>query len=320
MTNEHGSATIKAQLGDWRVYEQIDTVFAGTGEHAYFYIEKQGRNSEDVAQELARQLGLPRVAIGYAGKKDRAGITRQWMSAHTPSDRWPELDGVSCLKATRHTQKLKTGALSRNQFHVMLRDCQSLGQDQLKQLSAGFANRFGPQRFAGENLQQALTWLDSHRRGEGRRNSRARGKRKRSGVSRGQEGWHLSVLRSFLFNQILEYRSQTIGCERLIDGDFLVYGYPSAPLWGRGRSSAQLDALALERAALREHLPICEALEFTGVAQMRRALYVRPQGLTVEQVSTDRFRLAFTLPPGAYATTMLAHGMRVHDASLKEAA
>jgi len=49
----------------------------GSGEHALLWVEKRGANTDWVARELAKFAGVPPLAVGYAGLKDRHAVTRQ---------------------------------------------------------------------------------------------------------------------------------------------------------------------------------------------------------------------------------------------------
>lgn len=284
----------KRHADDWVVEECGSQVLSEEGEHAWFWVEKRLQNSEDVARALAQHFGVARKDVGYAGRKDKHGITRQWFSVATPRTDWPALEGVRCISVHRHRRKLRTGQLVSNWFDLVLHSDSALSDDHmhsLRQLNVGFANYFGPQRLSGENFEQAVTWLTQRRQ---RR------------ISQNKRAWHLSVLRSKLFNAVLDQRMTEVGLPGLIEGDVLVHGFPSAPLWGRGRSPAKAAALDLERAALAPFAEICEALEYAGVTQGRRAAYVRPQEFSVMQLDNQSARLRFRLPAGAYATSLLA--------------
>ena len=76
---------IKSSVDAWRVNERLCIPFAGHGEHAYFYVEKSNLNTLDVARQLAQICGVPLMQVGYAGLKDKHGITRQWFSVATAS-------------------------------------------------------------------------------------------------------------------------------------------------------------------------------------------------------------------------------------------
>jgi tRNA(Glu) U13 pseudouridine synthase TruD len=51
---------------------------SGEGEHTFVRVEKRLRNSEGVRRELARLAGVRPAEVGYAGRKDRVAIARQW--------------------------------------------------------------------------------------------------------------------------------------------------------------------------------------------------------------------------------------------------
>ncbi|MBS1246986.1 MAG: tRNA pseudouridine synthase, partial [Proteobacteria bacterium] len=74
-----------------------------------------------------RAAGVTRREVGYAGMKDRHAITVQWFSLHLagrPDPDWGSLpDGMTVVESTRHSRKLKTGALAGNRFVIVLRDC-----------------------------------------------------------------------------------------------------------------------------------------------------------------------------------------------------
>jgi len=84
--------------------------------------------------------------------------------------------------------------------------------------------------------------------------------------------------------------------------------HPSGPLWGSGELRTQGAARALEAAALDddEAAALRAGLERAGLEQERRALRLRPADLAWDRPAPDALRLRFALPPGAYATTVLA--------------
>ena len=84
--------------------------------------------------------------------------------------------------------------------------------------------------------------------------------------------------------------------------------HPSGPLWGRGDLRSQGPCRELELAALAdaESLALRDGLERAGLEQERRALRVRADGLAWEWADPASLRLAFSLPPGSYATAVLA--------------
>ena len=281
---------IKARPEDWQVEEEGPTCVE-PGSHQRFYIEKTCLNTLDVVDALAAALQIEKFEVGYAGRKDKWGVTRQWFSVPRHCD-WPEIPGTRCLDETTSRKKLRIGELTSNRFVLTLRDVSGVTLSDLMALESGFANKFGSQRTSEDNVEQAETWLMSRRRRK---------------TSKRQQGWYLSVLRASLFNDVVDLRASSDLLNTAIEGDVLVDGLPSAPLWGRGRSKSKARAAQIEQEALAPRAEICEALEFSGVAQARRPIFVRPAGLSVNaDAEANLFQLEFSLPPGSYATTMLA--------------
>ena len=303
-------AHIKRQPEDWRVVEHLDSALlerieAGVGEHLYLFLRKRGLNTTDVAVMLADHFRLPRIAIGYAGRKDKHAVTDQWFSVHTPAPLDPdefEVAGVTLVGSGRSVKKLRIGELRANEFQIRLRDVTELaGQVRClhESLEKPFANLFGPQRMQNNNVEDAIEWVLNRRQRQ---------------VSRQQRGWHLSVLRSFLFNKIVEARLRCTDLCQPVVGDFCVDGVPTVPLWGRGRSQTTGEALGMERGALGEFAPVCEALEYAGVNQARRKLYSQPQALKMTTCDApNSIDLGFWLPPGTYATSMLSNSLTLID-------
>lgn len=298
------AARFKAAPADFRVTELPEALPASGGEHLYLRLEKTGLATAEVARWLAASFGVPDVAVGYAGLKDKHAVTEQWFSVHTPlaADALPLRDGIRLQAAVRRARKLRRGELGGNRFRVCLRGVVGGGwQERIAAVSGeGVPNYFGPQRFGGDNLRRAREWL---------------ARRPRGGPRGFRQGLHLSVLRSFLFNEVLAARVASDTWNRLIDGDVAMAlpgpegaggpPVPTGPLWGRGRSAATGTALEIEQAALAAHREVRDGLEHAGPSQDRRSFVLKPFDLRWAQCGPD-LELGFTLPPGGYATSLLA--------------
>ena len=84
--------------------------------------------------------------------------------------------------------------------------------------------------------------------------------------------------------------------------------HPTAPLWGRGelRSTGDARALELEALADAESLALRAGLEAAGLKQERRATRLQPRELAWAWPAPGTLEMRFVLPPGAYATTVIA--------------
>lgn len=282
---------------DFVVRERLDADLAGRGEHLYLEIEKRLQNTRAVVDALAAAYSVATVDVGYAGLKDRRAVTRQWFSVRTPvDDTVPALPpGCRVTAASRHTHKLRRGALRCNRFDIRVRDVageRSRLVERVATLSArGFPNYFGPQRFGidGGNVPRALAYL---------------GKRPRPRTPPWQHALHLSVARSVVFNAVLARRVLDGSWATLLDGDIADAGAPTGPLWGRGRSMTGGSAAVIEQKALDACAAWLGPLEHVGLAQERRSLVARPDGLTAA-IEGDAVALSFELGPGRYASVLL---------------
>ena len=317
-TNGH----LKAQNSDFKVDEIMPVQTSGEGEHLWLKIEKDGSNTDWVAQQLARHAGLKSMAVSYAGMKDRHAVTTQWFSLHLPGMEDPDFsdlisDEFKILEQHRHDRKLKRGALSGNKFQ--LRITQLTGdvaelENKLQQIKqSGVPNYYGEQRFGRDmgNLLKAEKMF--------------KGELKK--LKKQHRGLYLSSARSWIFNQLLSQRIQQHTWLEPIQGDVFMLNGKSACfaedvseeinerlrnaeinltgcLWGEGESMATADAFALEKSIADEFKPLAEGLESARLNQERRALRLMPNNLNWE-INDDVLELEFDLPSGAFATMVL---------------
>jgi len=326
------------ELEDFHVEEIPAYAPSGSGEHCLVLLEKRDLTTPAAIRRLCGALGLDPAAAGYAGLKDRHGVTRQWISLHQVEPqrvRAVELEGLRVLEAQLHHNKLRPGHLRGNRFEVVLRgtvdDAMERARAVLGRLTReGLPNYFGDQRFGreGDNAAEGLRLL----RGE----LKLRDRFKRRLLA--------SALQSALFNDVLAVRTSqgmlrriwggevlqrvdsgglfiSDPCERDLDqrrldaGELCITGPicgPRMPLPAPGS-----QALELEQQVFQQHGVTPEAFGALGrIARGgRRPLTVQVESATVEQVP-DGLRLTFSLPPGAYATVLLREVTKQEEARL----
>jgi len=243
------TGVLKAECEDFRVTEQLGFELSGEGEHLYLWIEKRNMNTRHVVELLAQWAGLKPMDVGYAGMKDKQAITRQWFSLYLGNKPDPDLSELpegnyTVLEHTRHRQKLRRGMHQGNAFEIRLTqlnegevvDEQALTQRLEQVAESGVPNYFGEQRFGhhANNLNEAHRMLIERCR-----------------VKRSMKGIYLSAARSYLFNRVLSARIEQGSWQQLLAGDVATEtGFPTGPMWGRGRSATAVEALAVEQAAL----------------------------------------------------------------------
>ena len=320
-----GGYSIRTQPEDFVVVEEPLYLPSGEGGHTFLYIEKRGRTTEQVAGELARVAHVSGRDVGYAGRKDRHALTRQWFSLpEIDPDRALDFDliGATVVEAQRHGHKLKTGHLKRNRFEIALRgegDVLALVSQRAEDLlRRGMPNRYGEQRFGmrGDNAQQAKKLLEGGAAPRDRRAAR----------------FLISALQSAVFNAVLEERADAIDRVELGDlarveesgglfwVDDLDRELPRAaafeisatgPIFGtKVRSpkgaAAEIERRVFDRFGLPSDLTRLSLPRGVRARGSRRPLRVRPVDLDVSALSDgDGLLVKCGLPSGAYVTVLL---------------
>lgn len=316
------TARLRSTPEDFVVEEILGYDAEGAGEHALLWVEKRGANTDWVARELAKFAGVSQVAVGYAGMKDRHAVTRQTFSvqlAGKPDPDWstfPHAE-VKVLAATRHSRKLKRGALRGNRFVLVLRDVKgerAAAEQVLTQIAArGVPNYYGEQRFGreGGNVAQARAMFAGRR------------------VERDKRSFLLSAARSQIFNSVLAARVERAVWDTPLDGEIWALAgsrswfgpepfgevlaerlaradiHPSGPLWGQGEPPTQGEAGALEREIGAAHSDLVAGLASARMDQERRPLRLMPKDLKWHWRDDAVLELSFELPAGAYATVVV---------------
>jgi tRNA pseudouridine13 synthase len=315
------TASIRNQPADFRVVENLGFELSGSGEHDYLWVEKVGANTDWVARQLARHAGVRPGDVGYAGMKDRHAITQQWFSvpARGAVD-WTSFaaEGVTIRAVQRHDRKLRRGAHASNTFRIALRTPQAAAMrpavdERLAAMAArGVPNYFGPQRFGrdGGNVDLARRLFAG-----------ARLKRDKRSIA-------ISAARSLLFNEILALRVADGSWERILPGELVNLDgsgsvfraetvdetlerrareldiHPTATLWGLRSDLSPGVIETLERKATDAYTDLRTGLERLAVKASQRPLRLRMTDLSWE-FADDALWLEFTLPPGAFATSVL---------------
>ena len=313
---------MRATAEDFFVDEDLGFAADGAGEHVLVRVEKRGANTDWVARELARYAGVAPDAVSYAGLKDRHAVTRQTFSVQVPIKREVDWAGLRhaefrVLEATRHSRKLKRGALRGNSFRIVLRDVsgeRAAADGVLANIAAhGVPNYFGEQRFGRDaaNVDKALAMFAGKR------------------VQRHERSLLLSAARSHLFNRVLAARVEHGDWNRPLDGEvWMLAGTHSifgpepvtpelidrhargdiditGPLWGAGDLRSSAVVAELESAVGAAHSALASGLVANGLRQERRSLRLRGEALQARWLGEAALELSFRLTSGAYATVLL---------------
>jgi len=295
----------------------------GEGGHTFVHLEKKLRTTEEVARDLARAAACRPRDVGYAGRKDRRAVARQWVSVpglDPEVAHGVEIPGVRVLEAVRHPHKLRTGQLRGNRFSIAVRNLAGIDPEAVrgrmeKLQREGLPNRYGRQRFGryADNAEKARALLG----GEAVRGDRR------------SQRFLLSALQAEVFNAVLAERSPPLGRVEVGDvavvhasgGLFVVEDSvrenaradlfeisPTGPLFGTKMKAPAGCVAERESAILRAQgiPPTAELRPPTGIRLRgsRRALRV-PLVEFSGNFEDEALRLRFELPAGSYATVLV---------------
>lgn len=144
--------------------------FSGSGEHLMIHIQKKDLTTSDAIKAISNATGAKMRDFGYAGLKDRQGMTTQYISMPKKFEQGLENfshEKMKILSLNTHANKLRIGHLKGNNFFIRLKKVNKV--DALKLIGVckmideiGFPNYFGYQRFGkyGDNAIEGLKILD----------------------------------------------------------------------------------------------------------------------------------------------------------------
>lgn len=297
----------------------------GSGPHLWLLVEKTGRTTREVLRELARALGVPERDAGYAGMKDKAAVSSQWLSFPAPGEPDPASlagEGFRVLRVSRHGNKLRLGHSRGNRFAIAVRggDAGRARACAAALAARGMPNFFGSQRFGVEGRNAALG--KAILRGSDDPEAR------RAGRDRFLRRLCISAWQSELFNLWLAERLADGLFDRALAGDVMkkldsggifvcqdpaadgarVSAFeisPAGPIFGHRMREAEGPAREREERLL--------AASGVGAADLRRgggeAEGTRRAGrlrVSAEvEALPDGYLARFELPAGSYATVLL---------------
>lgn len=326
---------MRARPEDFQVEERPLYLPCGEGEHLYLLITKRGLSTPQLVMRLSSTFGVKAMGIGVAGLKDARAVTTQMVSVHGLSS-----DAVARLKTDeqvlavqvlgRHRNRLRTGHHAGNHFRLVVRDVAPWAPTSvplvLETLARrGVPNFFGPQRQGrgGLNYKLGADLLTDA------------GQRAR--MPRSKRMWYLNAYQSFIFNQVLARRLDSL--DRVLAGDWAMKHEngacfpvedaekeqsraaafeisPTGPLFGSRAPWATGEPGAIELEVVRACGASPESLRGAAAAcgfrGERRTLRVPLKDLDWS-LAGNILTLSFTLPPGAYATNVLRELMKGGD-------
>ena len=330
------------------VEEQALYTPQGDGQHLYVNLTKVGVTTQEIQEQLARLFRLRPQEVSYAGMKDKYARTTQTFSLNvghqSPNaveqyladamQRIRDHLNVEVNWANLHRNKLRLGHLIGNRFVITISDLDNSLEESVTRAQAivdvmmrgGVPNYFGPQRFGatGSNVRQGMAML------LGERNKSARWLRRLLSTA----------YQSYLCNRYLVRRIERGAFHQLIEGDvakkyatggmFTVEDVAAeqpryaaheisftAPMYGSKMWAATGAAAELEAEVLAESPVTLAHFDAFGVEGTRRlGRLLLPDCTVTANEELQGVTVAFSLPKGAFATTILREVMKVDAAQM----
>jgi len=312
--------------------------FDHTGEWLMLKIRKKNATTADVVKAFSK-LGINKRDIGYAGLKDKDGLTIQWISIPRKfRDRFKNFEhsNIKILEQDLHRNKLKIGHLKGNRFFVRFKKVLPVDAKRIERVlidikKYGIPNFFGYQRFGkyGDNFDQAKEFIYGEKHIKDKRLQKLL----------------ISAYQSKLFNDWLMERIKLSNIFELSENDLKQMGYKKELI---KFVKSQKHPFKLLNGDVMCHYPfgknfyfedIDDSLRFykkeivpTGLLPGKKALRAKGLAREIEEkfddivpANGDRrsawifpeieekryirekawYEVAFTLPKGSYATVMI---------------
>lgn len=320
---------IKTKPEHFIVEEIMPYTPCGEGEHVYVTLKRAGWNTVDVARRIQNTMDINKHDMGWGGRKDKHAVAIQTFSirydVNTPLEKIARKLSTlpfEILDVKRHKNKIKTGHVKANRFTIIV---DMPGQESLARARAiasdlkksGIPNFYGPQRFGADfrNLLPACGLFSERCAGKSRKNP-----------------FMVSVFQSALFNIWLKERMDA-GCfESILMGDIarktdtgglfivddmdrdtqrfsnreIIY---TGPVFGFKMMQPDKDAEQIEARLMKRFGLTPESFRKFRAPGSRRPALLHLEDLEINE-DDEGLMFRFTLPSGAYATTVMREFIR----------
>ncbi len=145
-----GPLAIKSVPEDFIVEEKAALPVKLRGSHRLYLLKKSGWNTLDLVRYLSRSLSLPIDKFSYGGKKDRHGLTYQFIAIQDQADFSREGKEFSLESRGFMDRPMGPDLITGNSFSVTIRDVGDLTtvEKNVEEVKKnGFPNFFDDQRF-----------------------------------------------------------------------------------------------------------------------------------------------------------------------------
>lgn len=141
---------IKALDENFSVEEKAEIPFQENGEFGVYLLEKRGWNTLDLLNKISKISKIPISSISYGGKKDKHGITLQFITIKDKRDFSIKGKDFSLKLIGRASRPMGPDLIVSNYFKITLRNIKNISNflsniEEIKR--SGVTNFFDDQRF-----------------------------------------------------------------------------------------------------------------------------------------------------------------------------
>lgn len=143
---------IKTKPADFIVEEIADLPLKKTGIYAVYLLKKQGWNTAELLSRISRQLDIPFQDIAYGGRKDRHGLTCQYVTIKGLPQRGLKEKNYALQLVGLMDRPMGPDLIKGNKFEITVRKLEDEAIAQVSQAAGfvklyGYPNYFDDQRF-----------------------------------------------------------------------------------------------------------------------------------------------------------------------------
>lgn len=152
---------IKVRPEDFVVEEKAPLPLKEGGRYRVYLLTKKGYNTVDLLIRLSKTFGIPFQRFSYGGKKDRYGLTSQYITIDDPSVREIQEDNFSLKYVGDMERPMGPNLIEGNEFKIFIRDIRmDEAQGAIREVEPvteyGYPNYFDDQRFGSFSKEQGF--------------------------------------------------------------------------------------------------------------------------------------------------------------------
>lgn len=302
--------TIKQKPEDFIVREITIIKPWDEGDFSYFLLRKRDMTTIEAVRHIADFLRIPLKEVGFAGMKDKAAVTEQYISVKREHEK--RLDhfkgrNIELSFHGRGDSKINLGDLRGNEFEIVVRDAK-----EPKKISS-FINYFGEQRFSANNsdVGKAIIKGNIERAAKISQEKQIRQYLKKhpndfAGAFREIPKkiltMYINAYQSLLWNDVVAEYIKKYGQEDKEGMDVEIVGFGTE--FRNKRVKEIYEKLMKKENITKRDFIVRRIPELSSEGDTRK-MVIKPENPKIEKLEKKKYKVTFFLPKGCYATELI---------------